>query len=100
MLFFPNEMITEILNIADYQTWINEIKYVNRQYHSYYIYNDLSSGHDESLCCKKHNLYAVNWRSQPYCGNIEMCIYPICVNSNKHESRYRMISHIELPHNY
>ncbi len=33
-MFFPNEIITDILNIADYQTWMDKVKKINQQYHS------------------------------------------------------------------
>ncbi len=95
-MFIPNEIITEILNFSDYQIWKNKVNKINRQYHSYYIcYN-----HKSLLCCKKHSAFVANWRDGIYNKIIENHIYPICVNSDKHEARHTMISQIKLPHNY
>ncbi len=96
-MFFPNEIITEILAFSDYQTWINKIKEVNQQYHSYY---NLSPGSYKYLSCKRHGLFVANWRNDCIFPNAKKCIYPICVNSDKHDPRSQMISQIKLPHNY
>ncbi len=101
-MFFPNEIITEILAFSDYQTWKNKIKKINRHYHSYYEYNDDShySGYG-SLYCKIHGRFVANWRSNFYRdGSIENYIYAMCVDSDEHKPRWEMHSQIELPHNY
>ncbi len=99
-MFFPNEIIIEILIWLDYQTWKNKVNLLNQQYHSCYIY--FKYGCIERLICKKHGKYVANWRDGLHNHNkiIENHIYPICVNSDKHEARHSMISQIKLPHNY
>ena len=99
-MFIPNEIITEILNISDYLTWIDKIKKVNQQYHSYYKYETYYDYNYKSLCCNKHGGVVANWRNGPYDETIVSHIYPICVNSKHHLWRVDMISQIKLPHNY
>ncbi len=112
-MFIPNEIITEIINISDYQTWINQIKEVNQQYHSYYKAYDHWNGDFSSLKCRKHNWFVANWRHPNIKDDedvedvecvgyvkIRNNIYPICINSNEHWTNRNMISHIKLPHNY
>ncbi len=105
IMFFPNEIITEILNYLDYLTWINKVKKINQQYHSYYLFMN------GRILCKKYKCYVVNWRhldltdlTQTIHFTPKMAaygyIYPICVNSEQHCYRTDMNSHIELPHNY
>ena len=100
-MFFPNEIIIEILIWLDYQTWIDKINKVNKQYHSYYYYTDFG-GEYESVRCKRHyGQFVVNWRNN---GCHRPCkennIYQFCVDSKYHESKEITISDIKLPHNY
>ncbi len=102
-MFFPDEIITEILNYLAHQTWIDKINKVNKQYHSYYFYTD-SWCLEISLICKKHRQNVANWRylDDKYDEYIKIKekIYPICVNSDKHVPKWQMHSQIKLPHNY
>ena len=93
-MFIPNEIITEILNDLDYQTWKDKVNKINQQYHSYYCHSC-----DGILGCKKHGLYVANWRYNFY-HDENKYIYPICVNSENHNFKCQMIRDIELPHNY
>ncbi len=106
-MFIPNEIITEILNHLDYQTWKDQIKKINQQYHSYYEYGDPHYSHHyrECLYCKIHGRFVANWRNNGHYDPINMRfaknkIYPICVDSKIHERKSITISHIKLPHNY
>ena len=105
-MFIPNEIITEILNIADCQTWKDKIKKINRHYHSYYEYNDDDGsrycGGYGSLYCKIHGRFVANWRNNGCYRTVEKYIYPICVNFNfeYHAPKNQIISKIKLPHNY
>ncbi len=95
-MFIPNEIITEILNISDYQTWKNKVDLLNQQYHSYYYLHQ-----DNSITCKRHEKYVANWRNNAYDNQaVKGYIYPICVNTKSHKFRVAMISQINLPHNY
>ena len=111
-MFIPNEIITEILNHLDYQTWKDQIKKINQQYHSYYEYCDnigYSHRYRECLHCKIHGRFVANWRNNGYYNGhyspintrlVKNKIYPICVDSKIHEPKFITISHIKLPHNY
>ncbi len=108
-MFFPNEIITEIINISDYQIWIDKINKVNKQYHSYYTYvdevNKDSRYRYQCLRCIKHGMFVVNWRNNGLYAHrnrkfIEREIHSICVDSEYHEDKIDTDSQIYLPHNY
>ena len=100
-MFFPNEIITEILNNMDYLTWKDKVNKINQQYHSYYEYNYTAFTDYKSLCCKRHRWFVVNWRGNAYNNQaVKGYIYPFCVDSDEHKLRWQMISHIKLPKNY
>ncbi len=99
-MFIPNEIITEILNIADYQTWINKIKEVNKLYHSLLRYHD---GLHQAL--DDRHRFVANWRKNGFYTNddTENYIYPM--NIETHQANYApnkktLFSQIKLPHNY
>ena len=102
-MFFPNEIITEILAFSDYQTWKDKVDLLNQQYHSLYYYHE---GWDRALIYIGHNLYVGNWRNNGVYRringgvSIESKIYPICVDSKHHKEKIDTDSQIKLPHNY
>ena len=95
-MFIPNEIITEILNIADHQTWINKIKEVNQQYHSNY-YGNINQYSIYNLYCRRHRNYTANWR---YLSFRQHKIYPICRYFCYHPIKHTDLSPVNLPHNY
>ena len=105
-MFIPNEIITEIINIADYLTWIDKIKEVNQQYHSYYEYEyEDTNINYQCIRCIKHGMFVVNWRNNGLYTrhnnkSTEKKIYSICVDSKHHEEKIYTQSQIQLPHNY
>ncbi len=97
-MFIPNEIITDIIAFSDYQTWKDKVKKINQQYYSYYYYGKACySSLIDSLQCRKHQDYTANWRNPNY---LQIKIYRICINSDKHPLKLQELSQINLPHNY
>ncbi len=108
-MFFPNEIITEILDYLAYQTWIDKINKINKQYHSLFKYRENREIFDKigglyynAIYCKQHSLFVVQWRNNGYYNNslTEKYIHPICVNFKQHKPKNTAIRRIKLPHNY
>ncbi len=106
-MFFPNEIITEILNNMDYLTWRDKVDLLNQEYHSLIKYYDQDDslikyydkdGFDFELnyheaLCTKHGRFIANWRNNHfYTKYTESYIYPMDIKTRVVKCKDSLIS--------